>query len=97
MASARDPSFQPDSNTKYNRDGHIAIVIEGNHEDGITEIQKTRLFILLKSLQDQHKIPLDRVGVHKDYAATRCPGKAITEAVQEYKKKAAIQVASAQH
>lgn len=93
VAAARDPAYQPDSNTKYNRDGHITIVIEGSAADGITEKQKTKLFSLLKALQDLHKIPLERVGVHKDYAQTDCPGKEIKAAVEEYKKRASPKVA----
>lgn len=93
VAATRDPAYQPDSNTKYNRDGHITIVVEGNATDGITPAQKTKLFTLMKALQDLHKIPMSRVGVHKDYAQTDCPGKEIMDAVLEYKKKAALHVA----
>jgi hypothetical protein len=93
VAATRDPAYQPDSNTKYNRDGHITIVVEGDAKDGITEKQKTKLFSLMKILQNLHKIPLSRVGVHKDYAQTDCPGKEIQDAVLEYKKRESPHVA----
>jgi len=94
VAEARDPAYQPDSNTKYNRDGHITIVVEGNAADGITEKQKMKLFSLMKLLQTTHQIPLSRVGAHKDFAATDCPGKAINDAVLEFKKRESMKVAA---
>lgn len=86
LGECRDPSFMADSNTAYQRDGHITVVVEGNTDDGITPAQKRKLFALLQALQEKYWIPTSRVGTHKDYAQTDCPGDEIAAAVQEYKR-----------
>jgi hypothetical protein len=85
LGECRNPMYQPDSNTTYDRDGHITIVVEGNNKDGITAPQKSKLFALLHALQQKYHVPMPRVGVHKDYAETDCPGDAVTAAVKAYK------------
>jgi hypothetical protein len=85
LGEARSPAYMPDSNTAYPRDGHITIVVEGNPKDGLGLRQRAKLFTLLRALQKKYRVPTGRVGVHKNYAETDCPGEAITHAVQEYK------------
>ena len=85
LGEARSPAYMPDSNTAYNRDGHITIVLEGNLKDGITGPQRKKLNALLQALQEKYKIPTARVGVHKDYAETDCPGPVITKVLEDYK------------
>lgn len=85
LGEARDPYYIVDSNTAYNRDGHIAVVLEGNARDGINPAQKRKLFALLRELQLEWRVPKDRIGTHKNFAQTDCPGPAILKAVKEYK------------
>ncbi|MGZ3652067.1 MAG: peptidoglycan recognition protein family protein [Bdellovibrionota bacterium] len=86
LGECRDPTYIPDSNTAYDRDGHITIVLEGNIKDGITPAQKKKMEALILALQDKYLIPIERVGVHKDYAETDCPGPAVESAVKYYKQ-----------
>jgi len=86
LGECRDPAYIPDSNTAYDRDGHITIVLEGNIKDGITPAQKKKMNALILALQDKYLIPIERVGVHKDYAETDCPGPAVEQAVKVYKE-----------
>lgn len=85
LGEARDPYYLVDSNTRYDREGHIAIVIEGNKADGVTPGQKKKLFALLRELQTRFRVPRHMIGTHKNFAQTDCPGSAILKAVAEYK------------
>ncbi len=85
LGEARDTYYLVDSNTEYDRRGHIAIVVEGNRSDGINPSQKRKLFALLKHLQAKWKVPNSRIGTHKNFAQTDCPGSAILNAVADYK------------
>ena len=40
---------------------------------------------LLRELQLEWRVPKDRIGTHKNFAQTDCPGPAILKAVKEYK------------
>jgi hypothetical protein len=84
-AETRNIIYKPDSNTDYDRNGHIALVLEGNARDGITPAQKKKLFSLLSALQKKYRIPAARIGTHKDFAETNCPGPAIQAVVHEFK------------
>jgi len=86
LGEARNTAFLPDSNTYYERDGHIAVVLEGNVKDKINPAQKRKLFSLLSALQKKYAIPKSRIATHKDFAETNCPGPAIIAAVEEFKK-----------
>jgi len=85
LGEARNPIYQVDSNTRYHLDGHIAIVVEGNPNDGITGGQKNKLFALIRALQRKYNIPSSRIATHKDFAKTDCPGPSVLAAVREYK------------
>jgi|GEM_PF-1700474 len=82
---ARNTAYQVDSNTAYHRDGHIAIVVEGSQNDGITGAQKKKLFAIIGALQRKFEIPSSRIATHKDFASTDCPGPSVLAAVSEYK------------
>lgn len=82
---ARNTAYQVDSNTAYQRDGHITIVVEGNQNDGITGAQKKKLFAIVGALQRKFDIPSSRIATHKDFAQTDCPGPSVLAAVAEYK------------
>jgi len=85
-AEGRSPEYQPDTNTNYNPDGHVTIVVEGTIGDDLSPQQKSKLFAMIKGLQNKYNIPTSAVGTHKHYASTSCPGPVIEGAVQEYKK-----------
>lgn len=93
LARGRSTKYQPDTNTKYNPNCHITIVVEGNDEvDPAKKItfsskQKKKLFTKMQELQKLHKVPTADIGVHNDYANTSCPGNEIKAAVQDYKNK----------
>lgn len=86
MAQGRSTDFRPDTNTNYNPDGHITVVVEGGPGDDLSSDQKSKLFSTIKALQNQFSIPTAEVGTHKHYASTSCPGEAVGSAVEEYKK-----------
>lgn len=86
LGEARSMTYKADSNTDYSRNGHLTIVIEGNLADGIKPLQKKKLFALLSALQTKFKIPFDRIGTHRDFTVTDCPGPAIELAVKEFKE-----------
>jgi hypothetical protein len=85
LAEGRNLDYQPDTNTRYNTDGHITIVVEGDDTDGISDGQKNKLFALMDSIRADMKIPLSRLGIHKQFASTTCPGPAIAVAIEDYK------------
>ncbi|MBU6328299.1 MAG: hypothetical protein KGQ89_11755, partial [Verrucomicrobia bacterium] len=62
-AEGRNPAYQPDTNTPYNPDGHVTIVVEGDSADGLSAVQKSKLFAMIKGLQNQYGITTDNVGV----------------------------------
>lgn len=86
-AEGRSPEYIPDTNTKYNPDGHITVVVEGDPTDDISAQQKDKLFKMVKALQDKYNIPPAGVNVHDHYATTSCPGPAVGAAMQEYRSR----------
>jgi hypothetical protein len=73
---ARSWRYVGDSNTPYDPTGHLLIVVEGNFEDEqLTEPQMRALESLVLSFARRFGVPGERLGAHKDYASTRCPGK----------------------
>jgi hypothetical protein len=78
VGEARSWRYVGDSNTPYDPTGHLLIVVEGNFEDEeLTEPQRRALESLVLSFARRFAVPADRLGGHKDYASTRCPGKAL--------------------
>lgn len=76
VGEARSWRYVGDSNTPYDPTGHLLIVVEGNFEDEqLTEPQMRALESLVTSFARRFKVPAERLGAHKDYASTRCPGK----------------------
>lgn len=88
-AEGRDVRYQPDTNTKYNPDRHVTIVVEGDNTDDLSPAQKEKLFAMIKGLQNKFNIPTNAIGIHKHYASTDCPGEEIEAAIKEYKRREA--------
>jgi len=75
VGEGRDASFAGDTNTEYDPTGHILIVLEGNfEEEHPTESQLATLQSLTAWLAARYGVPSDRIGGHKDFASTACPG-----------------------
>lgn len=76
IAEGRPIGFVGDTNTKYDPTGHVTIVVEGNFENETpTAEELAALKDLIRDLSRQYGIPADRIGTHKDFAQTACPGK----------------------
>lgn len=85
-AEGRDVGYRPDTNTQYNPDRHVTIVVEGDNTDDLSPVQRSKLFAMIKGLQNKFSIPTRSIGIHKHYASTDCPGEEITAAIKEYKR-----------
>lgn len=76
IAEARSLRYAGDSNTAYDPAGHLLIVLEGNFEEEMpTPAQLDALARLTRWHVRRWRIPAERIGVHKDYADTLCPGR----------------------
>ena len=76
VGEARSWRYVGDSNTPYDPTGHLLIVVEGNFEDEqLTEGQMRALESLVTTFARRFGVPGERLGAHKDYASTRCPGR----------------------
>ncbi|WP_051199652.1 exo-beta-N-acetylmuramidase NamZ domain-containing protein [Christiangramia echinicola] len=75
IAEARNVNYQGDSNTDYNLDGHLLIVVEGNfNKEKVLPEQWKSLKQLVPYVSEKYNIPLSSVSGHKDQAKTTCPG-----------------------
>src|SRR5918999_2928809 len=78
IGEGRSWRYAGDTNTPYDPAGHLLVVVEGNFEDEeLTSAQRTALETLVPALARRFAIPGERLGAHRDYAATRCPGRNI--------------------
>jgi hypothetical protein len=76
VGEARSWRYVGDSNTPYDPTGHLLIVVEGNFEDEqLTGGQMRALESLVTAFARRFNGPGERLGAHKDYASTRCPGR----------------------
>jgi hypothetical protein len=76
VGEGRPWQYVGDSNTPYDPTGHLLIVVEGNFEDEeLTGGQRRALENLVPAFARRFHVPGDRLGAHKDYASTRCPGR----------------------
>ena len=76
VGEARSWRYVGDSNTPYDPTGHLLIVVEGNFEDEqLAEGQMRALESLVTTFARRFNVPGERLGAHKDYASTRCPGR----------------------
>ena len=80
VAEGRDVRFVGDTNTNYNPEGFIQIVVEGNFEkEKPTPGQLDALRDLLVWLSLDWNLDEGKISVHKDHAATACPGRHFIE------------------
>ncbi|MDO9418603.1 peptidoglycan recognition protein family protein [Pararhizobium sp.] len=83
IAEGRPADFVGDTNTAYDPAGHLSIVVEGNFQkEQPTEAELASLASLTATLAKKYGIGRDRIGVHKDFAQTECPGKNLEPYIQ---------------
>ena len=95
VGEGRDVRFRGDSNTAYELDGHVQVVVQGNFmEETPTAAQMASLVALAAALTRQWGLdPADLAG-HRDHAVgqTSCPGDALEARFPEIR--AAMEAAS---
>lgn len=75
VVEGREWRYVGDSNTPYDPTGHLLVVVEGDFErETLTDAQRRTLDALVPALARRFGIPADRLGAHRDFAATACPG-----------------------
>lgn len=75
IAEGRNVNYQGDSNTDYDLNGHLLIVVEGNfNKEKVLPAQWESLKQLVSHVSEKYNIPLSTVSGHKDLAETTCPG-----------------------
>ena len=92
IAEGREWQFVGDTNTAYDPTGHLLVVLEGNfEEDQPTPAQMESLRRLITFMSSRHGIAAEKIGAHKDFAETLCPGKHLYERMTEIKQPSATQ------
>lgn len=76
VAEGRKVKYSGDTNTNYDPTGHIQVVLEGNFEKTRPTVEQIEaLEPLLVTLAKKWQVPASEIRVHKELAATLCPGK----------------------
>ena len=75
IAEGRDINFQGDSNTDYDLNGHVLIVVEGDfNKEKLLPEQWESLKRLVSFISSEYDISRETISGHKDQAETTCPG-----------------------
>ena len=80
IAECRQWMYPGDTNTSYDTWGHLLVVVEGNFpEDQFNASQKKALVQLVDHLSRKHRIGVEKIKSHRDYAPdeTTCPGQSV--------------------
>jgi hypothetical protein len=87
IAEGRDLRFVPNTNTSYDPTTHITIVLEGNFEEEIpTSGQMSSTRALVTWLAKEFNVAAEKIGGHKDYTGTACPGKNLYSKLEELRR-----------
>lgn len=71
----RPLAYEPESNTKYDLQGHIGVELMGDfNKQRMTQEQLGSLVAVVSWLCDELEIDPSQIGGHKDRAQTSCPG-----------------------
>jgi N-acetylmuramoyl-L-alanine amidase len=96
VGEAREVKYVGDTNTNYDPTGHITIVVEGNFEkEQPTKAEVDALVGLISRLAKQYHIDPDKIGAHKQFAQTACPGKNMMALMPEIKARVKAELAEA--
>ncbi|WP_051935809.1 peptidoglycan recognition family protein [Salegentibacter sp. Hel_I_6] len=75
LAEGRDINFQGDSNTDYDLEGHVLIVLEGDfNKEKVVPEQWESLKKLVSHISSEYEVSPETISGHKDQAETTCPG-----------------------
>lgn len=78
LFEGRDPRLAADTATRYDPRGHITVSMLGNFEvEEATLEAKSALVRIVAALLTKHDLPVTAVRLHRDVAATACPGKSL--------------------
>jgi N-acetyl-anhydromuramyl-L-alanine amidase AmpD len=73
--AGRDPEFVGDTNTSYDPAGHLLVEVVGDFDRAEPPpAQLDAVVRLCAWLAARHGVPPERIGGHRDFAATSCPG-----------------------
>lgn len=76
IGEARSVNYAGDTNTRYDVQDRIQLVVEGHFDqEKPAEQQLVSLKRLLAWLSAEHDIPVSAISSHNDHASTDCPGK----------------------
>ncbi len=76
VAEGRDVNAVGDTNTGYDPNGFIQVVVEGNFDkETLTDAQASALKTTLQWLMGKYGIEASAILMHKNKAQTACPGK----------------------
>jgi hypothetical protein len=81
----RKLAFAGETNTEYDPTGHALIEVVGNFEEvEPNPAQLEAVVALMSQLAQEHAIPLDAIGGHRDFSdQTVCPGKNLYRYLQD--------------
>jgi len=86
VVEGREWRWVGDSNTPYDPTGHLLVVVEGNFEtETLTDAQRRTLDVLVPALARRFGIPAARLGAHRDFATTACPGHNLYAALPHFR------------
>lgn len=86
IAEGRNINFQGDSNTNYNLEGHVLIVVEGDfNKEKVLPQQWESLKELIAFISSEYDISPKTISGHRDQAETSCPGNNLYQKLSELK------------
>jgi N-acetyl-anhydromuramyl-L-alanine amidase AmpD len=87
IGEGRPIEFAGDTNTEYDPAGHALIVLEGSFgSEEPTASQIDSLKKMVAWLSKTYKIKGEKIGGHRDYAETGCPGANLEKLLPELRK-----------
>ncbi len=90
IGEGREVAFAGDTNTGYDTDGFIQVVVEGEFEkEKPVPAQLAALDKLTTWLAAAYRIPPDRITGHDDHAPSDCPGRNLKPYLDELRGKVA--------
>ena len=86
VGEGRPWRYVGDSNTPYDPTGHLLVVVEGSFDrEALTAAQRRTLDALIPALARRFGVRGERLGMHKDFAQTSCPGKAVEDEMPRWR------------